>query len=188
MSATTIHDELLQASGMRAVHDVVRQSFPFVYHRCPLLRVDKIRTEGLRRSPQDLSTDADHAVLARHLGSDFRKILCFRLDFSRLIAFGDDEVRATLAIRTDDLPPRLGLDWSFGGCWQQAIDLRRDDPMKKSEQVFIEVIRSFDSVISYDNVSVNLLRVWLKTSSTDPSTWPLLIDSLDRSEFETRPL
>jgi hypothetical protein len=68
-------------------------------------------------------------------------------------------VRATLAIRTKDLPLRLGLDWSFGGCWQEAIDLPRNDPIKSFDQIFIEVIRWFDSVVSYDGVCANLLRV-----------------------------
>ena len=141
-------------------------------------RLDSIATEGLqRRNPVWDGFKPDDEVCAA-FGDDAGNIVC-------LYPFGTFEARpapsdsgdAILAIHADDLPERIGLDWSYSGVYGKADGVRQLAPHLSDAEVFVEVVKKRGSVACFDPIPADAIRIWIEGQPTDnPQGWPFLRD------------
>ena len=179
----SIHEELLPAEGMRRAFDALQNQFRFLIHRTPICNLEAIRIQGLRTSRQDAANDADLTVVQKIIGDDYRNILCFKCSVSHLIVQNNGLDRVTLGCPTSALSGRIGVDWSSYPCWSTAEKLRGTNQSRACEDILLEVVQRYGSLVTYDGVPADSLRIRLKCSLQDPSLWPLLADSINTSHF-----
>jgi hypothetical protein len=83
--------------------------------------------------------------------------------------------RVTLAIFRDDLPRRIGLDFSQMGAYGLADVLRKERPDRPAVEIFVEVARRQGSIIGFDPVPPSTLRAFVGGCPPhNPVAWPLL--------------
>ncbi len=81
-----------------------------------------------------------------------------------------------LAVRCADLPKRIGLDWSINSGHVLAVaQFQRDlQPNKSAEEIFVDMVVQYGSVVTYEIVKPEYLRE-KSGCGDDPADWPLLI-------------
>ncbi len=172
------HEDLLKCmEGFRATLSL---RFKWFIHETPFVFIDIINSTGL--VPK--SDAAPPAEVKAHLRSERVPILCLHPLGAKLIprgaanslvvAIGDPEPqRVRLAISSEDLPKRIGLDWSFE--WSRQEARIRGNTNLPIEAVGCELADEFGSIVSYDPISANLLKVCTHGVDSDlPDIWPNL--------------
>jgi len=83
-----------------------------------------------------------------------------------------------MALRSQDLPDELGLDWSWGSLVATAEDIRASNSTWTLAEVQFEIIHRRGSVVSYEPVLPATLHVLTTGKSVNiPGTWPLLTET-----------
>lgn len=176
-----ILEEFFEATlqDMTAMRMALGHRFFWFTHLTQIENAQSIRTGGL--------IPKSHAGLPREvlaiLGSDAANIIC-------LNPLGSEAVgppvqtgkRICLAICRNALPKRIGLDWSYGSMVNRAHGYWQAQPAqsKSVAQAFVDVVASWGSVVSYDLIPPEALRVLTKdTPPNDINRWPFLISTKD---------
>lgn len=162
------HAEMRTALGQR---------YRWFCHVTPIGNLVGIRRDGL----QPRSDRAAPDIVVRQFGADASNIICLSplgaQDVGPPVQQGN---RVCLAIENTGLPERLGLDWSFDGTIGLPAVLRRDHPEWSVPLIFVTVVHRRGSVISYDPIHRNALRVFAKDCPPhDLMRWPMLADTTD---------
>ena len=139
--------------------------------------MDRIRTYGL-----ELHCDAaPPPQLLQYLGSEAGNIVALHPLGAKLRPRGGGKPPlVTLALSAEDLPKRVGLDWSY-------IPHPAEPPRAFGdtlERIVLFNARQFGSVISYDAIEPAKLRIFVKGKSPiDPLAWPSLADANLKDAF-----
>lgn len=105
-----IHADLL--AGMPAVRAAVTRRYAWFIHVTPIANLTNIRSEGLQ--PRSDAGPPPEVISA--LGPAGKNILCLHPLGAKLHPKGTKSPPlVSLAIYFEDLPQRIGLDWSY--CW-----------------------------------------------------------------------
>lgn len=159
----------LTPEGMATARAALVARFPWFLHVSEKRHLGSIRSRGLE--PRNPGCPAPNEV-----GQN--TIVCFRPMGTFNTTPNRGELRFLVAVTGNDLTPTIGLDWSYGGCWNLADLLHAQDPNRPPENIFCEVVRRFGSVVTYEQLSPSTLRVWTKgTNCNNPETWPLLSET-----------
>jgi len=151
------HLELLNdMSGVRAA---VINRYPWLVHVTPAGNLPNIRANGLR--PRFDAAPPQEVVTL--LGVAGGNIICLHPLGAALCPRGTKQPPLiSLAVRGEDIPARIGLDWSYS--WeivQGRMELHRAMPTTESVQ---RIAHDLGSIGSCDVIPSNNLRVFGKTS------------------------
>lgn len=141
--------------------------------------IDGIRSNGLIPHA-DYSDNDDTSHITSFFGDARQPILCLWPVGAELTARptydecrGDSNSWIFIAVHANDLPERMGIDYSYENGMQNGI-------IKTSETTSIAASRcaiKLGSIASYDLISASKLRILSKIDKIDygdPSTWPNL--------------
>jgi len=185
MAADDLRLELLTPQGIALFRRTVTDHYGWFMHESAFERVDTIRREGLQ--PRNPGCGVPDVVVSTFKGSD--GIVCLNPLGSRHAKSSHAGHIFRMGIRAADLPPRLGIDWSYPESWSlrgvtdaQLAGFGRDGAI-------LYVVDDTGSIASYDPIPASVLRVCTKGKhGLFPSTWPLLssvgndeIFTIDRS-------
>jgi hypothetical protein len=154
-------------TNMPVVRTALVARFAAFLHSTPFANIDSIRAIGLEprvdmRAPTDIMEVVGTSA-----------ILCLHPVGSQLIPGGTKSGSLmTLAIRNEDMPARLGLDWSYS--YEQVrgrMELYREMPIG---ELTCRIADQWGSVVSYDVILAPILRVRCRDSVENPRDWPLL--------------
>jgi hypothetical protein len=170
-----IHIELL--TNMDGVKTTLVRKYLWFGHETETKNTNSIRKSSLKPGPD---TPPPHEVL-EVLGDDGRQIVCLHPIGSSLRRSGTGEPPfAHLAISADDLPLRVGLDWSDSYSWSLAKTIRKTERTKPSLEVCADVAYRSGTVVSYDEISARKIRVCRRGDpKDDPSKWGILSETPD---------
>jgi hypothetical protein len=170
------HRQLLSSDGMGRIRRALSAKYFFLLHKAKVERgvgelIRKLRQDGLLPSDQQPARDADMSCVADGIGVGYSKILCLRGPDSPPLPFNDGIPRIELAIGTAHLNCRIGVDWSFAGCWEALHVAHDSDPNIRLEETVVDLIRRFGSIAAYDPIPSSALRIRLESSGSDPMSW-----------------
>lgn len=170
-SLSAIHRELMTLDGMAHARTAIVKEHPWFLHASRLRHFESVKQLGILPRNPYIDDDARDDV-----PSDPRRVICLRPIFSEVDTTPKrDHDLFVLAVRNTDLPARIGIDWSFPSCGELVDILKAERPERDSADIFAEVVRRRGSVVSYDPIPLEMLRVRLKDSPpADPDKWPHL--------------
>jgi hypothetical protein len=169
-------NDLLTRQGIILVRDALISEYRFFTHVSPVRNFESIKRDGLsRRTPDGFNPSRLPPVVRASIPDDPDKVVCLWPRGSLNMNVQKHEPTFVLALASEALPPRLGLDWSHDS-WSMACVRRQDAPQRPSIDIFLEVVQGSGSVVSYDPVPPISLLVRPKGSSvtSDPSHWQAL--------------
>jgi hypothetical protein len=154
-------------TNMPDVRAAFAARFPAFFHVTAYAYVASIRQHGLRPH-KDATAPVD--ILSEINTSD---ILCLRPMGSDLSPIGMAKPPLiTLAVISGDLPPRVGLDWSYS--YELVRGRMKLYPNLPLSDFVNAIANELGSIVSYDTVPPESLRVRCVDCSDDPRTWPHL--------------
>ena len=114
------------------------------------------------------------------LGEAGRNIIClsiFPKNNALLLNKGGSSL-FKLALHREALPPRIGLDCTFGGTYDCSLAMLAKDPDASLGKIFLAMVKDREVVISFDAIGPNVLRVCPKAEPNAPhEKWPRQIDT-----------
>ena len=172
MTPDELYRYLLTPQGMADARRALLGRFHAFVHVSSFAAINDIRRDGLRPNwPGGAPPNAVYDAI----GDSAVSILCLRPLGSSEVIVSKDPPLCTLAVLGNDLPNRIGLDWSFDGCWSLAHIILETGQGRSPGDIFVEVATRRGSVVAYDGVPAPLLRVCpLSAPDSDPSVWPPL--------------
>ncbi len=162
------HEELLQ--DFSRVRALVLQRYEWFIHVTSHLKYEAIVANGLL--PHSDAPPPDEVVSI--LGEGARNILCLHPLGAVLHPAGlSDPPLVSFAVKGENMPRRLGLDWSY--VWPMVGGYMKHYEM---DQLVPKVLHELGSVVSYDPIPPSAIRVFCKGSRpSNPLTWVPLPDS-----------
>ena len=184
----TVNKELLSLSGRRRARAALVASFRYLVHSSAATNLESIRAHGLLPRPKEFAADVEPAVVTKAFDGIRPDIVCLTTPI--LPVQGSHEGPSVVfAIRTDDLPATVCLDWSYAGTWGWPDRLLRQRTCTTSDQAFLETFRELRSVVVLEIIPPNKLRVRHTASmAEDPSEWPCLLDAEPSAVFRSNAL
>lgn len=166
------HQELLTSEGMARARDAIINRHSWFLHVSDHQRHDSLKQSGiLPKNPGERLG----LYVPPPAGTPSGSIVCLRPIFTFDTTPQRDHDQIILAISNSDLPARVGIDWSYDGCWGLVDVLKEQGPGAHSSAIFAEVVRKTGCVASYDPVPLSAVRAWtVGTPRIDPAKWPLL--------------
>jgi hypothetical protein len=115
------------------------------------------------------SDAAAPAEVVTELGQQAENILCLHPLGAKIHPAGLSEPPlVSFAVRAEDLPAKVGLDWSY--MWPMVLG--RMDLYTTIPELIPNVAHSLGSIVSYDKVEPSVIRVFCKGNRpSDPLTW-----------------
>lgn len=169
-----MNEELLTPAGIASARALLLNKHEWFLHVKPIAQFDAIKAQGLQ--PRHQGCAAKPEVIAA-LGDAAVNIICLRPKGTFDTTPRRGQTMYLMAVHRDDMPARLGLDWSYDGNWTLTPILQHDHPNASKEEIFCEIIRRRGSVVSYDAIPATALRVWNKgASQDDPAQWPKITE------------
>lgn len=173
--------QLLDPTGMAKAHAALVAKNDWFFHDTLASSLLQIRNDGLR--PQRPGGATENLLLScavEMLGEEAHHILCLApADATSQVVVGKDGMKCRLALRAENLPKRLSLDWSFPDQLSVFEYLRANHPDVSVEHAFVDAIKRTSSVAVYDAVPASHLHLLHEASDIcDPRSWPTLA-SLD---------
>jgi hypothetical protein len=169
-----IYKELLEPSGISAARNAIIDAYRgnWFTHWSRIDGFKSVMRLGLQ--PHYPSPARVPEEVRERMGCRSRLILCFWPPGSPFLVFGDGHHRFRLALRAEDLPFQLGLDWSHES-WSIAGERHAGFPSWDNNKIFVNVVGGTGSLVSYDPVATSFLRVCPRGArDSDPSAWPML--------------
>lgn len=115
-------------------------------------------------------------LIDQTLGRQARQMVCLKPAISR-VAGSSFGLQVRFALCRDDLPVRIGVDWSNDATALAQNKLSGDVP---ADEAFVKVVEEAGSLASYDPIQPSLLRISPAAApDSDPATWPRLVDVQD---------
>jgi hypothetical protein len=174
VTSEDLYEYLLSPEGLSAARQALITRYPLFRHVTTFTAIESIRMHGLQPkwpggTPPKIVRDI--------VGDDAQHILCVHPIGAFEVFTAKDPPRCKLAVSGNDLPERIGLDWSNAGCWDLARIIYEDDPRKNPSDAFAEVATRRGSVVAYDGIRASVLRVCPASAPhSAASVWPLLQD------------
>jgi hypothetical protein len=172
-------DDILVPEEMAAIHAALRRRYGWFEHAGRFDRYRSYQTNGLQ--PRDPYRDDDGPKVETTTNETARRVVCLRpIDsFQSEPKRGDRQF--LMAVRSSELPPRIGIDLSHASATDTAADQRRLHPTWSNASIFIDLAHRLGSFVSYDLIKPSVIRVFAEGSSRyEPDTWPLLVDADER--------
>jgi hypothetical protein len=185
LTGIDVHSQLLSAAGFERARAAVADRYAFLVHRARLSSLPSIRAIGLRPALQPTAGDVKLSVISSALGGVLPPILCLSPPEHR-ITFTAAFESVELAVVAKELPQRIGVDWSCGSTWTRVEQFWEDAPTGGLEGAVFAGVDFCKSVISYDAIPPASLRIRLKESAADATTWPRLTDATDGNALYVR--
>jgi hypothetical protein len=170
-----IDEVVLQPKHMLAARELIVSKYPWLQHITTMDAIPSIRREGIR-------THRDRGALP-HIrnawGSDAEYIICLHPVGCKVreLCGTKDPPFAKLAIESSVLPDRLTSDWTIGYTfhdkWQNLL------PSISPSENILRAVEDLGSLVIYQAIPRDVVRVRCKTGSDDRATWPLLADVVD---------
>lgn len=175
MCSDNIDEKILREHAQMRI--ALAQRYRWFCHVTPVGNLVGIRRDGLQPRADKRAPE----LVVRHFGADASKIICLSplgaQDVGPPVQQG---ISVCLAIENAALPARLGLDWSFDGAFGLPEVLRSDHPDWSVPLIFVTVVHRKGSVVSYDPIPRDALRVFAKDCPPhDLTRWPFLADTTD---------
>lgn len=169
-------------SNIPAVHAALVSRYTWFIHASPDVNIKAIRSYGLL--PNRDAERPQYIVEAGITG----KLLCLyplgaiqqpRPSASTLVLpLGRDPKFVTYAVMRTDLPPRVGIDWSFER--DKVERFLVNNPHLSVGDAALAIAHEYGSIVSYEEVSPNKLRVFCHGDPpTNPLGWKLLTQASD---------
>src|ERR1700687_4080779 len=170
MSADTIHDQMM--GDMPAMRLALGRHFKWYYHVSPVGNISSIRERGLLPKADMTAPE----VVAKYIGRTAAAIICLNpLGADRTPPAVQEGQFACLAICREALPLRIGLDWSHAGGFGIAEVLRREQPARPANSIFVESAKRWGSIVAYDPIPAASIRAYGRGCMPhDPAQWPFL--------------
>ena len=173
--------ELLTDAGMASARAAIANARRWFVHVTSYDSVSEITRVGLRPTNPGLASGSPVEVdedVAAAIGIGADEILCLMPMPSQDTRPKRDIPQVAMAVDGSDLPMRIGVDWSYGGCLTLVDVLVRESPTSPLPSIFVEVALRRGSIVSYDIIPATAVRVRTKGApANDPSQWPLLSDA-----------
>jgi hypothetical protein len=157
--------------------------FKWFVHSTPDRNLDSIRQDGILAN-RDV-TPSSRMIAA---GANEHRISCFVPLGSRLspkpayntgpvLPMGaPDPYFVSLAVEDQNMPMRLGIDWSYYG--NEAERLVDREPDLTSEAAALRLLHECGSVVSYDAALPSSVRIFcIGNPPLDPLAWPCILDA-----------
>ncbi len=172
-----INERLLKQDVMEAARDALVAECKWYIHCSPIASFESIKRSGVVKADPGGESPPSIKVFGR-------EVVCLRPIGSEDSTPRRGEALFKVAISAASLPSIVTLDWSFPGCWELACVLERGAERKSDEQIFCAVVKRRGSIMAYNSISVESLRVFTKGCvEDDPSAWPF-IQSVHPSEIQ----
>ena len=167
-----VYEETL--ANWQEMRKAISFRFRWYYHVTPAVNVNSIREKGLLTNPDKYAD----SVVREHMGEDGSKIICLNPLGAKVVPPAVQEPPyIVLAVDIQGLPHRIGLDWSHDGAVGCAQSIHEYEPQRLLTDVFIEAVYRFGSMVVYDGIARQHLRVCCKGCLPhDPGRWPLLVN------------
>ncbi|HEX2842161.1 hypothetical protein [Hyphomicrobium sp.] len=164
----TVHQQML--AHMSDMRTALGLRFMWFIHVTLKDNLPGILLEGLQ--PKTDMAAPDEVVAA--LGYGASSIICLTpLGTQRVCPPVKEGKKACLAFFRDDLPERLGLDWSFSYMTNFAEE--RSSPHRPIEDIFLELVIQNGTFVSYDSIPPQHLRLFVNgVAPHDVEKWPML--------------
>jgi len=157
--------EQFHAAGFRAVREACGAAFEWVFrYECPQRFLD-VQVGGL--PPRHQGTLYPQG--AEQLRDGWDHGVFFSPD--HLKPPGTFSDRFLIAVRTSELPSRVAFDYSFGGAPEAALWKRNELGYRDPGAVALHSIQKMNSLVSYDALSADKLRIRQLSDSDDHTTW-----------------
>jgi len=170
----TIVAELLTVAGMASARTALTAKYEWFLHVKPVSQFNHVKEKGLE--PRNQGCTAEPEVLAAR-GAGGSNIVCLRPIGTFDTTPRRGNTMYMMALHRDDLPTTVGLDFSYSGTWTLPAIIKNDCPTATNDDIFCEVVRRRGSVITYEPIPKEALRVWTTGKpQNDPSQWPRLVD------------
>lgn len=176
------HADLL--THMPRVHAALTNRYKWFIHTTPEQNLERICREGLRPNRDQRPYPEATAALGEGAGS----ILCLHPLGARLCPGGaaanlllplgaQGPRRISLALASEDLPNRVGLDWSYD--WPGVQQRLAQNPNWTVEEAIVNIATEYGSIASYLHIEPNRLRVFcVANQPANPLSWvPLTLAS-----------
>lgn len=182
-------ETLLTRAGMEAAQRALKDRYRWFLHVGRLDDIESYRTNGIEPRNPDLlgklpgpdqpgkpAPDLFARLLEGFVGKP-EEIVCLRPIDTLDTTPTRPGAKFAMALRADDLPPNVSLDWSFGGVVALARDQQRVHLHWNPEHIFVDVAHRRGSIAVYDRIPASVLYVLAKGSNGyDPATWSRLKD------------
>jgi hypothetical protein len=169
-------------SDMAAVHAALVSRYTWFIHASPDVYIEGIRNRGLLPS-----RDAERPQYIVDAGIAEKLLCLYPLGASRqappaastlVLPLGQDPRFVTYAVMRTDLPPRVGIDWSFER--DKVERFLVNNPHLSVGDAALAVAHEYGSIVSYSEVSPNKLRVFCQGDPpTNPLGWKMLTQVSD---------
>jgi hypothetical protein len=170
--------ELLTPEGMADGHAAVVAAYEWFTHASEVRHFERIKANGLLLGWPDGAFDVAEIIEA--YGRAGQNIICLSIfpKSSILLLNKGDASLFKVALPRDSLPPRVGIDCTFGGTYAIASQMKRDFPERTRGEMFLAIVKDREIVISFDAIPASGLRVCPKAApGAPPWEWPTLVDT-----------
>jgi hypothetical protein len=159
-------------SDIPSMRKAIAERHWWYYHVTPVGNADGIRAKGILTN-QD---KAPPPQAAQYIGADAGKIVCLNPLGTKCVPPAvQSGPFICLTLNLETLPHKIGLDWSYDGAVGIAQVLRNEKPDRSASSIFQEAVYRWGSMISYQPIKIEGLRVCCKHSLPhNPERWPLL--------------
>jgi hypothetical protein len=169
-------------SDMPAVHAALVSRYTWFIHAAPDVYIEGIRKHGLL--PNRDAARPQYTIDAGITG----KLLClYPLGASRqappaastlTLPMGQDPNFVTFAVIDENLPRRVGIDWSFERAEVEKFMV--DNPHLTVGEAALAIAHEYGSVVSYTEILPDKLRVFCHGDPpTNPFGWRMLTQVSD---------
>src|SRR5471030_1050752 len=151
--------ELLTPEGMADGHAAVVAAYEWFTHASEVRHFERIKANGLQLAWPDGAFDVAEIIEA--YGRAGQNIICVSIypKPSILLLNKGGASLFKMALHRDALPPRVGIDCTFGGTYAVASQLKRDNLERTRGEIFMAMVRGREIVISFDAIPASALQV-----------------------------
>jgi hypothetical protein len=163
--------------NMRAVHAALVSRYTWFIHASPDVYIESIRKNGLLPN-----RDAERPQYVIEAGITGKLLCLYPLGASRqappaastlTLPMGQDPNFVSYAVMRQDLPLRVGIDWSFER--EKVEKFMVDNPHLSVGDAALAIAYEYGSIVSYSEVPPDKLRVFCNGDPpTNPLGWKML--------------
>ena len=169
---------VLSPAGMTEGHGAVVATWEWFTHASARRDLERIKAKGIELKWPDGGFPPEELIAVR--GYNHKEIVCLSIypkNNTVLLSKGDWLFK--MALHRDDLPKSVGIDCTFGSTYEMAARWREEQSAASDGDIFREVVRNREVVISYEPIAPGVLRVCPEAAPDAPlSEWPRLVDTV----------